>query len=116
MVPVPLPTNMLQQAGQDGKTVFKAQINVDKKEYNPHAKNPPELSNNLITDLIKEFHSKKVSGANMNNIIQGMGLDPNLVDKFHQNHPLSTDNLPPGGDYASPERISHQQQNTNTEP
>ena len=86
MVPVPLPESM-QQTGQDGKTVFKAQINVDKKEYNPHARNPPELSNNLITDLIKEFHSKKVTGQNMNNIIQGMGLDPNLVDKFHQNHP-----------------------------
>ena len=57
MVPVALPAS-LSQAGQDGKTVFKAQINVDKKEYNPHSKNPPELANNLITDLIKEFHGK----------------------------------------------------------
>ena len=84
MVSVPLP-NSLTQVGQDGKTVFKAQINVDKKEYNPHARNPPELSNNLITDLIKEFHSKKVGSKN--NGIQGMGLDPSQVDKLQQHLP-----------------------------
>ena len=61
--------------------MFKAQIEVDKKAYNPHAKNPPELSNNLITDLIKEFHSKK-TGAGKNDVVRGMGLDPNMVDKL----------------------------------
>ena len=105
MVPVPLPES-LAQTGQDGKTVFKAQINVDKKEYNPHARNPPELSNNLITDLIKEFHSKKVTGQNMNNIIQGMGLDPSLVDKFHQNHPQA-EYHGNGGGQEMPDRIHH---------
>jgi len=40
----------------EGKTIFRAQINVDKKaSYNP---TNPELSNNLITTLIRELHSK----------------------------------------------------------
>ena len=56
----------------------------------------------------------------MNNIIQGMGLDPNLVDKFHQNHPgLAGESIAANaaGQYDSPERISHQQQQqSNTEP
>ena len=78
MVPVPLPESM-QQTGQDGKTVFKAQINVDKKEYNPHARNPPELSNNLITDLIKEFHSKKVTGQNILVIGHKLTLIPTII-------------------------------------
>lgn len=82
MVPVQLPAGLGQ--AQDPKSVFKAQFNVDKKEYNPHARNPPELSNNLITDLIREFHQNRISDQNMSSIIQGMGLDPSIVEKLNQ--------------------------------
>ena len=77
MVPVNLPASLAP--GQDGKTVFKARINVDKKEYNPHSKNPPELANNLITDLIKEFHGKQ----GPNHLVKGTGLDPGKIDSYN---------------------------------
>jgi hypothetical protein len=35
---------------------------VDKKDYNK--KKPPEMSNNLITELIKEFHHKDQGATN----------------------------------------------------
>ena len=57
---------------------------MDKKEYNPRASNPPELSNNIITDLIREFHNNRISDKNMSNIIQGMGLDPSIVDRLNE--------------------------------
>lgn len=75
MAPVQLPAAALQQLkGGKGETVFRAQINVDKKDYNTKA--PPELSNNFITELIKEFHNKKTpAGATMAQG-KGLGMDP----------------------------------------
>lgn len=66
--------------------MFRAQINVDKKDYNTKA--PPELSNNLITELIKEFHNKKTpAGQNMKQGPPGFGtMDTNFSSKVNQNH------------------------------
>ena len=44
-----------------GETVFKAQINIDGKDYG--RKRPAELSNNLIEQMLKEFHHKKGVGG-----------------------------------------------------
>ena len=81
----------------DGETLFKAQINVGGKDYNKHR--PPELSNNLITELIKEFHHKKTAGPGgaaalpipasqlkqlPKGLVSGKNLDPALVEKFAQ--------------------------------
>ena len=98
MVPIPFPGGVAQPAA-DPKAVFKAHINIDKKDPSPGAKRSQDLNSHLIGDLIKELHQTNTSGQNMNTLVQGMGLDPALVDQI-QSHPLY--NKP--SQYESPDR------------
>lgn len=98
MVPIPFPGGVAQPA-PDPKAVYKAHINIDKKDPSPGAKRSQDLNSHLIGDLIKELHQTNTSGQNMNTLVQGMGLDPALVDQI-QSHPLY--NKP--SQYESPDR------------
>ena len=81
MVPIPFPGGVAQPAA-DPKAVFKAHINIDKKDGNLGGKRSQELNSQLIGDLIKELQQSNTSGQNMNSLVQGMGLDPALIDQL----------------------------------
>jgi murein L,D-transpeptidase YcbB/YkuD len=73
---VPLNPTLMQAIQSDSKTVFKAQINVDRRHQ--------DFSGNFVNELIKEFNQKntrqlqEVNGKQIQP--QGMSIDPSQID------------------------------------
>jgi len=87
---LPIPQGALSQITQgsqglgqaNGQTVFRAQVHVDKEKQKQITKrNQSQVDNNLF-ELIKELHNQH-GNPKQTNVVQGMSLDPAMVDKFN---------------------------------